>query len=191
MSIHYYTKVSEENLFFTSDTHFFHKKIIEFCKRPYEDLEEMHEQLILNWNNTVPKDGVVFYLGDFAFGTSTNWKPIIERLNGTIYFILGNHDLQNLRNLNHLENENSTCLGHMNYIKINEDSQIIALTHYPLLTYPQHMWNFHGHLHSSTFHQPVQLSTTQYDVGVDNNNYTPISYSKIKEIINNKINDTL
>ena len=26
----------------------------------------------------------------------------------------------------------------------------------------------------------------QYDVGVDNNNYTPISYNQIKEIINNK-----
>lgn len=27
----------------------------------------------------------------------------------------------------------------------------------------------------------------QYDVGVDNNNYTPVSWNKIKEIIKNQV----
>ena len=120
MSIKYYKKVSEDNLFFTSDTHFFHKNIIQFCQRPFNDINDMQEKLISNWNNTVPKDGIVFFLGDFAFGNSTEWIKIIKQLNGYIYFILGNHDLQNCNNLKHLENENSTCLSHMAYIKIIE-----------------------------------------------------------------------
>ena len=50
-------KFSGENLFFTSDTHFFHEGIIKFCNRPFESVEEMNETLIRNWNETVPKDG--------------------------------------------------------------------------------------------------------------------------------------
>ncbi len=32
---------------------------------------------------------------------------------------------------------------------------------------------------------------TQYDVGVDNNNFTPISYEKVKEIINKQIEENI
>ena len=186
MSIKYYKKVSEDNLFFTSDTHFFHKNIIHFCQRPFNDINDMQEKLISNWNNTVPKDGIVFFLGDFAFGNSTEWIKIINQLNGYIYFILGNHDLQNCNNLKHLENKNSTCLSHMAYIKIIETSQVIVLSHYPLLTYPKHLWNLCGHTHSSKINK-FNFFKTQYDVGVDNNNYTPVSFKEIKEKIQNQI----
>lgn len=186
MSIKYYLKVSEEKLFFTSDTHFFHKNIIKFCQRPYKNIEEMQEQFILNWNKVVPQDGIVFFLGDFAFGNSTEWIKIINQLNGYIYFILGNHDLQNCNNLKHLENKNSTCLSHMAYIKIIEISQVIVLSHYPLLTYPKHLWNLCGHTHSSKINK-FNFFKTQYDVGVDNNNYTPVSFKEIKEKIQNQI----
>ena len=61
-------KFPGENLFFTSDTHFFHEGIIRFCNRPFGSVEEMNETLIRNWNEKVPEDGTVFHLGDFAFG---------------------------------------------------------------------------------------------------------------------------
>ena len=182
MSLKYYMKVSEENLFFTSDTHFFHKNIIRFCKRPFNNIEDMQEQLILNWNSVVPKDGIVFFLGDFGFGSSMEWIKIIKQLNGYIYFILGNHDLQNCNNLKHLENKNSTCVGHMAYVKIIETSQTIVLTHYPLMTYPKHLWNLCGHTHSSKINT-FNFFKTQYDVGVDNNNYIPVNFKEIKEKI--------
>jgi calcineurin-like phosphoesterase family protein len=90
-------KFSGENLFFTSDTHFFHEGIIKFCNRPFESVEEMNETLIRNWNETVPKDGTVFHLGDFAFGGWREWMSAYNRLNGKIYLILGNHDLKNAK----------------------------------------------------------------------------------------------
>ena len=49
----------KKNLFFTSDTHFFHGRIIELCNRPFHSVEEMNEALITNWNRVVPRDGVV------------------------------------------------------------------------------------------------------------------------------------
>ena len=90
-------KFSGENLFFTSDTHFFHEGIIKFCKRPYATVEEMNETLIRNWNETVPENGTVFHLGDFAFGGWREWMSDYNRLNGKIYLILGNHDLKNAK----------------------------------------------------------------------------------------------
>lgn len=33
------------------------------------------------------------------------------------------------------------------------------------------------------------LYPTQYDVGVDNNNFTPVSFSQVKQIINKQMED--
>lgn len=64
-------KIQEtDKVFFTSDTHFNHKNIITFCKRPFETVEEMNEALVSNWNSVVPEDGTVFHCGDFALGGS-------------------------------------------------------------------------------------------------------------------------
>ena len=43
------TRFSGDGLFFTSDTHFGHRHILEFCKRPFSSIEEHDEQLIANW----------------------------------------------------------------------------------------------------------------------------------------------
>ena len=35
-----------ENVWFTSDTHFGHAKIIEYCDRPFANVQEMNKKLI-------------------------------------------------------------------------------------------------------------------------------------------------
>lgn len=59
-----------DEVWFTSDTHFGHENIIRFCNRPFRNAEEMNAELIRRWRETVPKDGIVFHLGDFAHGSS-------------------------------------------------------------------------------------------------------------------------
>ena len=49
----------------------------------------MDEALINNWNAKVPKDGIVYHLGDFAWGSINYWKKIREQLNGEIILIYG------------------------------------------------------------------------------------------------------
>lgn len=90
-------KFDGDRLFFTSDTHFNHTNILQYCNRPFKTVDKMNETIITNWNNVVGSDDVVFHLGDFCLGGADEWNKILDRLNGRIYLVLGNHDLKNIR----------------------------------------------------------------------------------------------
>lgn len=183
----------DQNIFFTSDTHFNHKNIIKYCKRPFESVDEMNEAIIANWNSVVKENDIVFHLGDFCFCKTEKFKEIISRLNGRIYLVRGNHDNEILKYKEYFES--------INYqMKISVNDQIIYLNHFPFLCFdgsykcPGGTWQLFGHVHSGTnddsgldCRRLINLFPTQYDVGVDNNNYTPVSYEQVKEIIDEQV----
>ena len=79
--------------FIISDTHFFHNNILKYNRPQFKSVEEMNEKLIEQWNSIISKNDRVFHLGDFAFGQDLNAiEQIINRLNGSIYLMIGNHD---------------------------------------------------------------------------------------------------
>lgn len=78
--------------YFTSDTHFGHKRIIELCNRPFSDVTHMNEMLVHNWNALVRPDDTVYHLGDVALGPIEDSLRYIGRLNGNIKLVVGNHD---------------------------------------------------------------------------------------------------
>ena len=178
----------KKKLFFTSDTHFFHGRIIELCNRPFHSVEEMNEALITNWNRVVPCDGVVFHLGDFAFGGPDEWNSILDRLNGEIHLILGNHDMRMART-EVMDRFSEVTLQKI----ISVDGRNILLNHYPFLCYSgenRGEWQLFGHIHSGEHNDSGadiprlrHLFRTQYDVGVDNNRFTPLSYGELETII--------
>ena len=178
----------KKKLFFTSDTHFFHGRIIELCNRPFHSVEEMNEALITNWNRVVPCDGVVFHLGDFAFGGPDEWNSILDRLNGEIHLILGNHDMRMART-EVMDRFSEVTLQKI----ISVDGRKILLDHYPFLCYSgedRGEWQLFGHVHSGEHNDNGadiprlrHLFRTQYDVGVDNNRFTPLSYGELETII--------
>lgn len=77
---------------FTSDTHFGHKNILQYEPeaRPFSTIEEMHEVMIERWNSVVKPYDVVYHLGDFCFGK--HWIAIAKTLNGRKKLVMGNHD---------------------------------------------------------------------------------------------------
>lgn len=81
-----------DKTWFTSDTHFYHKNVIEYCKRPFSDIDSMNHALIQNWNAAVKPDHTVFVLGDFSFGNKEQTQGILRQLNGRKILIWGNHD---------------------------------------------------------------------------------------------------
>lgn len=187
---------SKQGIWFTSDTHFNHSNIIKFCKRPWNTVEEMDEALIANWNSVVKPDDIVFHLGDFAFATNGKWKEIIQRLNGHIYLIVGNHD--EIRYPGHQTFE--LFEGVTTQLSLKIDNRSVYLNHYPFLCYSgtyrnseQAAIQLFGHVHSGPnckgmdSDRLTNLFPYQYDVGVDNNNYTPVSWQQVQEIIRNQI----
>ena len=140
-------KFDGSKVYFTSDTHFYHSNIIDFCKRPFKNVEDMNETLIENWNRVVSQDDIVFHLRDFCLGGSHEWTKILNRLNGKIYLILGNHDLKNIRQGYASRFELTSMQMH-----IEVDKQKIYLNHYPFLCYGgayRNMWQLFGHVHTS------------------------------------------
>lgn len=183
---------SPHKVFFTSDTHFFHDNIIEHAKRPFKIIDEMNETLINNWNKTVPKDGVVFHLGDFCWRDEAIWNEILDQLKGHIHLVLGNHDLQFI-NRPVMKRFADVCLEKC----VSIDGQIILLNHYPLLSFGGRYtkcWQLFGHIHSSpsgsniiTPDRMAMLLPIQYDVGVDNNGFAPVPFEKIRQVVKKQI----
>lgn len=188
-----------DKIFFTSDQHFDHTNIIRFCNRPFKSVEEMNETLIDNWNKKVPEDGIVFILGDFCFGGFPVWESILNRLNGKKYLIKGNHDMkQNIQNEDRL-NKMFEWVGFQMLIEVG--NRKVYLNHYPFLCYGGSyrvgngaVYQLFGHVHSGPNNSGLDanrlayLFPYQYDVGVDNNNYTPISWQEVEEKITNQVN---
>jgi len=191
-----YSKEEIKHLFFTSDTHFQHTNIINYCKRPFSSVAEMNGKLIQYWNETISNDDIVFHLGDFAFCGPTKAREIKEQLNGKIILIRGNHDYDSTLKL--FDNVFDQLL-------LNLNGDLVYLNHYPFLTfagaYRSNVFQLFGHIHTCKNLPPIEdpeieqilnedyirakyLLKNQYDVGVDNNDYKPISWLNIKNKLN-------
>lgn len=160
---------SGEHLYFTSDTHWWHTNVIKYCNRPFKSVEQMNDTLIVNWNSIIGKDDTVFHLGDFCFCGPIKAKEILEQLNGNIILIKGNHDYKSVVKL---------FDEVYPQVHLNIEDKSVYLNHYPFASFPENCYQLFGHIHSNS----GIYSKNQYDVGVDNNNYKPISWNKIKEI---------
>lgn len=185
-------KFNAEHTFFTSDTHFNHANIIRFCNRPFKDVEQMNDVMIANWNSVIGKDDTVFHLGDFCLGGAAEWTKILDRLNGKIFLIMGNHDLKNIRQ-GFISRFEHVAMQ----IRIEIGKKRIYLCHYPFLcfegSYKDDVWQLFGHVHTRRSNSGIDagrlqyLYPTQYDVGVDNNNFTPVSFGQVKRIIDKQV----
>jgi calcineurin-like phosphoesterase family protein len=179
----------KDKLFFTSDNHFYHDNIIKFCNRPFANAKEMNAVMIERWNAIVPPDGIVFNGGDFALtGNIGSVRNIVEQLNGLMYFTYGNHDYQNRFDRDVIKEMFYQC-DDMYHISVENDAvpgglQNILITHYPFLYWRRGSIHLHGHVHGgpgSTASEQVPYHFMRYDIGVDNNNYAPISYLDLAE----------
>lgn len=168
---------------FTSDTHWGHNNIVDFCKRPYASVEEMNEALIDNWNACVKPKDEIYHLGDVCF---TGSIAFLGRLNGRIHFIRGNHDKRFVKLLERVKPTNVEWIRH--YHEIRDGGQLAAV----LFHYPLGAWNcrhygsmcLHGHSHGGyPFSYPRSRENGKIiDVGVDCWNYRPVSWAELKEL---------
>ncbi len=172
---------------FTSDTHLGHANIIKYCKRPYNDVVEMDNALIDNWNILVSPEDHVYHLGDFAYGDVQKVWNYIRRLNGIIHIIWGNHD-KGLKQLykysRHLAQGKVFFLHDM--AEVTVEKQTIILNHYAMRIWNKshhESWHLYGHSHGTLPDDPHSRS---FDVGVDCHQYRPISFREVGAIMRRK-----
>ena len=178
-------------LFFTSDTHFSHFNICKYCHRPFASRSEMDHTLIENWNSVVPEDGIVVHCGDFMLNHKVDTAPYLKymsKLNGKILLLRGNHDYIEL-----CTEPQGNLIAVVDKAFINVDGVKIYAEHYPCVAFNGDYQVF-GHIHTindGTCYGidgdvPSRLRKNQYDVGVDQNNYRPISYWELCDIFRNR-----
>lgn len=192
---------NNRKLWFTSDLHFGHKNVIKFCNRPFQDVNEMNEKLIENWNSVVGENDIVFILGDtFWFNDSRAIKRCFQRLKGIIYVIPGNHD--NFESYHRLSDEPRVILCEditEVFLEFADKTLYpkkiceLCLSHLPLSTWPHRengSINFFGHIHSQPdktegVDQDLLLHKNQCDVGTDYWNYNLVEFKTLLEKLNN------
>jgi calcineurin-like phosphoesterase family protein len=167
--------------YYIADTHFSHKRIIEYENRPFNSVEEMNTVMIENWNRKVSKNDSVYILGDFIFSNDeAETIKLLNSLNGNKFLIYGNHD-KIIRKSKLVQQKFGWCKEyHINYEMINDIKIPIILFHYPIHTWDKkHYGSVHlyGHVHSNIDDYP----TNSYNVGVDVRNFEPVT---VKEILN-------
>lgn len=185
-------KLNHQNIWFASDYHFLHANVIKYDNRPFEDVLEMNEVLIDNWNELVDDKDIVFYLGDLSFERNGNeTKNIVDQLKGKIHYILGNHDDEKkIAKLNRFE----TISDYVNLLVDDEDNprkkQGIIMMHYPILSWDKAHhgdWHLHGHCHQSLANKKIEYYNRKVlDVGCNGWDYKPVSYNEIKNVMNTK-----
>ena len=177
------------NVFLVSDTHFGHLGVCKFTRndgvtklRPWDNPEDMDEEMVKRWNETVRPNDKVYHLGDVVINRKA--MSIMRRLNGDKVLIRGNHDIfrdeeyrEHFRELRAYHVMNGMILSH---IPVHEDS----LGRFGV--------NIHGHLHSNRVKKPrgydVKTGTMLYSneidpryhcVCVEQTDFRPISFEDV------------
>ena len=137
--------------YYISDLHIGHSKVINFDSRPFFTLDEMHETIINNWNNTVNKNDDVYILGDFAWKNDVGLE-VLKQLKGRKYLILGNHDRLN-----------AELTGQFVWVKemetIKDGDKHVVLCHYPIAHWRNSDYGYihlYGHIHQGRDARPFE-----------------------------------
>lgn len=158
-------------IWFTSDEHYGHRNIIKYCDRPFADVDEMDKTLISNHNSVVRQDDMVIHAGDFTLMRKREdvQKKYVRHLNGKHVFLMGSHDYW------------LKGWGVSQIWETKIQKKYVVVCHYAMRVWARSHYNafqLYGHSHGNL--EPVGK---QWDIGVDNNNFFPLSSTQIINIM--------
>ena len=163
-------------IYFTADLHLGHEEVIAKRHRPFQDVTEMNEALIENYNQRVREDDTVFILGDLCHKIPLREaEALIRRLNGRKILLRGNHDLPY---------DPGLFADMQDFLMTDLDGRRFVLMHYGLIDWPRRKKggiHLHGHMHETRAYNEANRAKGlfRYDVGVDANDYQPVSLEEI------------
>ena len=154
-------------VFLVSDTHFGHAGVCRFLRedgtklRPWDDPEEMDEEMVRRWNETVRPKDKVYHLGDVVINRRA--LKTLARLNGDKVLIRGNHDI--FRDTEYAE--------YFRELRAYHVMNGMILSHIPVheASLGRFGTNIHGHLHAGRVKRPrgvdADLGQTLYSTEID------------------------
>jgi calcineurin-like phosphoesterase family protein len=162
-------------VFLVSDTHFGHTGVCRFTRndgvtklRPWDNADEMDEEMVKRWNETVRPNDKVYHLGDVVINRKA--LGIMRRLNGDKVLIRGNHDI--FRDDEYRE--------HFRELRAYHVMNGMILSHIPI--HPESLGRFgtniHGHLHANRVMAEVwgkhEIDPRYHCVCVEQTDFRPI-----------------
>ncbi len=118
--------------YYIADNHFFHGALNDkMDHRGFASEEEMNEYMITKWNEKVRKKDEVVILGDFSLGGVEETKALLDRLQGKLHLILGNHD----RVMESKKMDLSRFEWVKRYAELSDNGRKVVLCHYPVFCY--------------------------------------------------------
>ncbi|MBN1673114.1 MAG: metallophosphoesterase [Kiritimatiellae bacterium] len=157
--------------FFTADEHYGHKNIIRYCRRPFASVEEMDSELIRRHNEVVSDEDTVIHAGDFVFRGKREARVYVAELKGSHIFLRGSHD--------HWLDKNAPQIWESTI-----EGRHIVVCHYAMRVWPRshyNAWQLFGHSHGRL--DPIGK---QWDIGVDNNDFYPVSFTRLQQIMQDR-----
>jgi len=192
----------KKNVFFTSDFHLFHNNVLKFDNRPFADVHEMHIAIQKGWNEVVEPDDIVIYLGDLSFARredKANVDTILSRLNGTIHYVMGNHDkfdeIKKMTRFQSIQDYLEVKIKHVD--NNNTIETLFCCMHYPIYSWNKShhgSYHIHGHCHGNLHHgEDASYYTNRrvIDAGCVLHDYKPISYLQVIEKLSHVVLPTL
>ena len=142
--------------YYIADSHFFHEALnTKMDKRGFENVEKMNDYMVEKWNTRVRNNDDVVILGDLSWGKAKETNELLERLNGRLYLIEGNHD----RFLKNKEYNAGRFVWIKPYEELKDDKRKVVLCHYPIMCYKGQyhvdengnpkVYMLHGHVHDT------------------------------------------
>ena len=159
----------------TSDWHLFHKNIIKYCNRPFNNEYEMTECLIRKVKEKISPNDTLLVLGDITIKSSKKWMVplyhLIASIPGKKILVKGNHDLYHL--------------DFYREIGFKYIVEFITIQDYIFVHDPSRAFGNRkvicGHVHEK-WKTNIVDGRECINVGVDQWNFEPV---KLSEIINN------
>ena len=158
-------------VFLVSDTHFGHLGVCKFMGpdgvtklRPWDSPEEMDEEMVKRWNETVRPNDKVYHLGDVVINRKA--LKILHRLNGDKVLIKGNHDIFKLEDYTE----------HFRDIRAYHVMNGCILSHIPMheSNLGRFGTNIHGHLHAHRVMKGDSIDPRYHCVCVEQTDFRPI-----------------
>ena len=185
-------------IFVSSDYHFNHDREFIWKARGFNSVDEMNEAIIERHNSVVAPEDDIYILGDICLGggvpgiTAKN-QALIERLNGRIHIILGNHDTPARQEM-YMMCKNVVDVKYADMIRYN--GYHFYLSHFPTITsnleketLKQCTICLFGHTHqNNNFFMDMPF---MYHVGVDSHNCTPVLLDDAIEDMKAKVKECL